>query len=151
MTFRPDPKPEKRIKPPKQAIRRGQPIKRQGSAIKAENVKQAQQDDAFYAVCAIKLPHVCGYCGERILGEFTRMHCDHVFEKSKFPHLRYVIEDICPTCFDCHQVKTSGKLTYRMKEVMGRTADKLIEMGLLEEIGEMNCNMIKDWVIKPMK
>lgn len=126
-------------------------VTRAKKGTKPQSDKSSKQDDAFYLMCAIQLPHVCGYCGEPILGEFTRMNCDHVFEKSKFPHLRYVIEDICPTCFDCHQVKTSGKYTDRMEGVMEKTSYLLISMGLLEQIGEPDCNRIKDWVIKPMK
>jgi hypothetical protein len=114
-------------------------------------VQQSAQDYEFYTEITETTDHVCVYCDEPLYGKLSNFNCDHVFEKSDFPHLRHVKEDIVLTCLDCHQAKTAHRYTDRMKSIMFETAITLIMMGLLEQIGEPDYYSVKNWLIKPLK
>lgn len=53
-------------------------------------------------------PHVCEVCNAYLGSENKSIYHDHLLEKSKYPELRFVIENLLLVCFECHQCKTNG-------------------------------------------
>ena len=127
------------------------PIKKVSKSHQQEIVAQTKQDKAFYALCNVSLPHVCTYC-DKPLGELTSGNFHHCFEKSLYPHLRYEVADIAVTCLmPCHAELTAHNYNAKMKQVMEQYAERLISMGLLEQIGEPDYYNPRNWVIKPLR
>jgi hypothetical protein len=112
--------------------------------------KQQKLDEAFYAMVSVQKEHRCEYCFEYLPPQLLNYNFHHIFPKGKFPHLRYVFENIAVVCLNCHHILTSERYNERMREMMYYTGEILIKTGLLEQIGEPNCERIKDWVIKPL-
>ena len=142
---------EKWLKSQNKAIGQRQPIKWVSPLRASKIVQTAKEDQVFYLKISISRKHVCSYCDAPLPKVLSNYNYDHCFEKSVFPHLRHIEEDVILTCLDCHTAKTAHNYTDRMKEVMYETSRKLIELGLLDEICEPDYYSIKNWLIKPLK
>lgn len=55
----------------------------------------------------IKYPH-CEECGKYLGKEPNSCFFDHLLEKSKYPELAFVRENIFICCPECHEAKTNG-------------------------------------------
>lgn len=52
--------------------------------------------------------HCCENCGKALGSEPLTYMFDHLLEKSKYPELKLVKENIMLVCFECHEKKTMG-------------------------------------------
>jgi 5-methylcytosine-specific restriction endonuclease McrA len=150
MSGKPDWKPEKTPKKARKPLRRTSLVKTRDNTRQKEIVQLSAQDKAFYMEISDERKHICAYCDNPLPESLSNFNFDHVFEKSVFPHLRHVKEDVVLTCLDCHTVKTAHRYTDRMEIVMLQTADRLIVMKLLEPIGYVDYYSVKNWLIKPL-
>lgn len=83
MTFRPDPKPEKKKK-----------------------VKATGEKELFIEIW-FEREHICDNCKKGMREpEISNFH--HIKHKSKYPELRLAKDNIVIWCFDCHYIHHNG-------------------------------------------
>lgn len=72
-------------------------------------------DDKFWRYqCKIRDDHTCQSCGLR---EPEIMEVDHIKLKSKFPELRYKLENLQTLCPNCHKRKTIKEMKLPRKNL----------------------------------
>jgi 5-methylcytosine-specific restriction endonuclease McrA len=104
--FKPDLKPPKREKKPKQAIRRTTPPKSVSPITKGEKVRHKAQDAVFYAIIWQSSIHRCTNCGKSLGWEPKKYFFHHLVQKA-FQHkysvdIRYRRKNIVLLCWECH-------------------------------------------------
>lgn len=80
-------------------------------------------DMAFYFGIWNKRPHVCYNCAKDLGVKPLTLYFDHILEKGnkKYEHLRYVEDNICLLCWDCH---TNKALLPKLIELKQKTKEK---------------------------
>lgn len=95
--------------------------------IKKEDKKELlKQDFAFYQEIWDQREHICFNCKQYLGSEPSLLYMDHILEKSKYPQLRHIKENICLLCWDCHTAKTNGKLSEELLELRLETIKLLL-------------------------
>jgi hypothetical protein len=72
--------------------------------------------DFFVDVWQKRKKHECENCGKWLGKEPLSYMFDHVLEKSKHPDLKFEENNIMLLCLECHDNKTRGILTEKIKE-----------------------------------
>jgi 5-methylcytosine-specific restriction endonuclease McrA len=121
-------------------------LKRISPARKKKIVKQTKRDKEFYIEIWDSRLHICGCCLNPLPDEPRLFNFDHILPKASFKKLRYEKDNIALTCWECHQIKTSGKLTPAMKSIIHQAVECFVKQGKLRVIGEANTERLKDWI-----
>jgi len=96
--FRPDPKPEPRVKKNPKPLQR-KPIKKARKPTGETNLFQQLWEERR---------HQCQWCWVYLGDEFNHAFFDHVIEKSKAPKLRLEPANIRLLCLRCHHARHFG-------------------------------------------
>jgi len=54
---------------------------------------------------------MCESCQDSIWGENKSLYHDHLLEKSRYPELKYEMDNLALVCTECHTKKTAGSPT----------------------------------------
>lgn len=68
--------------------------------------------------------HNCENCGKWLGNEPLSYMFDHLLEKSKYPELKYEEENIMLVCLQCHDNKTRGILTDKVRAKIDAVKEK---------------------------
>ena len=72
-------------------------------------------------------PHNCQVCELKLGSENLSIYHDHILEKSKFPELRFELENLILVCFSCHQKKTNGFPEPKHQEFINKAKLKFLK------------------------
>ena len=75
---------------------------------KVSDGKSHQMKEFFMAFWKNNKQHTCEVCKKHLGNEPRTYMFDHVLEKSKYPELAFVEENIMYLCLECHDEKTRG-------------------------------------------
>ena len=67
-----------------------------------------------------KRPHICISCDVYLGNEPRTFHFDHILEKEKYPELEFKEENIELLCLHCHDNKTRGHYSEKIKKNIER-------------------------------
>jgi 5-methylcytosine-specific restriction endonuclease McrA len=77
--------------------------------INVQNNKQPSEMKQFFMrYWKENKQHTCEVCSKHLGSEPRTYMFDHVLEKSKYPELAFVDENIMYLCLECHDEKTRG-------------------------------------------
>ena len=93
-------------------------ITAKGRKQREQKSKLSEKDKLFWATIWEEREHVCYNCGCYLGEEPLTLFFDHILEKSSqlYAHLRYVKENICLLCWDCHTNKSMIKKLIKLRE-----------------------------------
>jgi len=92
-----------------------------------DNEKQVgdiSQMRKFFLELWNKRRHYCENCGEWLGNIPLSYHFDHTLEKSKYPELKYEEDNIEILCLKCHDEKTRGVISEKIKERIEQLKEK---------------------------
>lgn len=72
----------------------------------------------FLSVWKTKFPHKCEECGANLGPTPLSYYFDHILEKQKYPFLKYDVDNIQYLCLKCHDEKSRGFYSGRVKQKM---------------------------------
>lgn len=78
--------------------------------------KVIQMKEFFINYWKTHTPHVCENCNKQLGKEPLTYMFDHILEKSKYPELAFVEENIMYLCLECHDEKSRGHYSPLMEE-----------------------------------
>jgi 5-methylcytosine-specific restriction endonuclease McrA len=117
------------IKTKKKYYLKRTPIKKvsEKQKIKNELKKEQFKDDvAFYDYIWHHRLHICEHCEKWLGNEPLLYYFDHILEKQTYPQFRYEPRNIWLLCFGCHEIKTTGNYTKKMKDKIEQTKKLLL-------------------------
>ena len=80
------------------------------------NVEGIDKRNDFFSYIWKKRDHYCENCGEWLGKEPLSYFFDHILEKSKYPSLEFNEENIQLLCMKCHDEKSRGFFSIKIKE-----------------------------------
>ena len=72
--------------------------------------------------------HYCEECGVWLGNEPHSYNFDHILEKQSFPELKYVEENIQFLCWACHNKKSMGYLTEKVREKIAYVKENVLPL-----------------------
>lgn len=83
-----------------------------------QKAELSRRDRELWAEIWVERPHSCYNCDCYLGEEPLTLFFDHILEKStdRYAHLRYVKENICLLCWDCHTNKSMIKKLIKLRE-----------------------------------
>ena len=91
---------------PRKPLSSGKGLSKKSS--KTQLDKPSEMKEFFMDFWKNNKQHTCEVCSKHLGNEPRTYMFDHVLEKSKYPELAFVEENIMYLCLECHDEKTRG-------------------------------------------
>ena len=102
----------------------------------------------FYYIWHIRTDKRCAICGKPLKGEISSTYFDHLLEKSKYPEIKYLEDNILLVCPDHHTDKTNGFPHPTHKKAIDKFYKKYIKNK--EYYIQKNDELVEE-ILKPLK
>lgn len=92
---------------------------------KIENMLKEKDTEMYLTIWKTRA-HICISC-LKYLGDTPKSYnFDHILEKSKYPNLRHIKDNIALLCFECHEKKTRGFPTKKYSFIIDNIKKKFL-------------------------
>ena len=96
------------IHKPRKPLSSGKGLSKKSSKPPEKLDKPSEMKEFFMDFWKNNKQHTCEVCSKHLGDEPRTYMFDHVLEKSKYPELAFVEENIMYLCLECHDEKTRG-------------------------------------------
>lgn len=96
------------IHKPRKPLSSGKGLSKKSSKTHKKLDKPSEMKEFFMDFWKNNKQHTCEVCNKHLGNEPLTYMFDHVLEKSKYPELAFVEENIMYLCLECHDEKTRG-------------------------------------------
>lgn len=96
------------IHKPRKPLSSGKGLSKKSSKLQEKLDKPSEMKEFFMDFWKNNKQHTCEVCSKHLGNEPRTYMFDHVLEKSKYPELAFVEENIMYLCLECHDEKTRG-------------------------------------------
>ena len=96
------------IHKPRKPLSSGKGLSKKSSKTHKKLDKPSEMKEFFMDFWKNNKQHTCEVCSKHLGNEPRTYMFDHVLEKSKYPELAFVEENIMYLCLECHDEKTRG-------------------------------------------
>lgn len=93
---------------PRKPLSSGKGLSKKSSKPHKKLDKPSEMKEFFMDFWKNNKQHTCEVCSKHLGNEPRTYMFDHVLEKSKYPELAFVEENIMYLCLECHDEKTRG-------------------------------------------
>jgi 5-methylcytosine-specific restriction endonuclease McrA len=93
---------------PRKPLSSGKGLSKMSSKPQKKLDKPSEMKEFFMDFWKNNKQHTCEVCSKHLGDEPRTYMFDHVLEKSKYPELAFVKENIMYLCLECHDEKTRG-------------------------------------------